>query len=185
MERLKRSAVILSLIDSVQENNSWCGETHIQKTVYFLQELLGVPLGYDFILYKHGPFSFELNEELMAMRADMMIHLESRPPYGPSIWPGPMSGRVKGLFPKTLKKYEAGVKFIGKEMGKYNIVVLERIATALYVNLKQPGNGREGVEHMVSCIRKIKPHIAYEEARAAVAQETQISKRAKALTTVS
>ena len=44
MERLKRYAIVLSLIEQLRERGGWCGETHIQKTTYFLQNLLKVPL---------------------------------------------------------------------------------------------------------------------------------------------
>ncbi len=121
MKRLKRSAIILSLIESLLEKGNWCGETHIQKTTYFLQELLRVPLGFEFILYKHGPFSFDLSDDLMAMRANMMVELQSRPPYGPSIVPGPTSQQLKNLFPKTLKKYNREIKFVAKEMARFNV----------------------------------------------------------------
>ena len=69
MERLQRAAVLLSLIEQLKDRGSWCGDTHIQKTTYFLQELLKVPLGFEFILYKHGPYSFDLEDEITALRA--------------------------------------------------------------------------------------------------------------------
>lgn len=181
MERLKRCAIILSLIESLLEENNWCGETHIQKTTYFLQELLKVPLGFEFILHKHGPFSFDLSDELMAMRADMMVQLQSRPPYGPSIVPGPTSEQLKHLFPKTLKKYEKEVKFIAKEMAGYNAADLERIATALYATLEAQKTKREEISQVVSYITKIKPHISSEQARIALEQEAQINDKAKEL----
>jgi uncharacterized protein YwgA len=181
MERLKRSAIILSLIESLLENGSWCGETHIQKTTYFLQELLKVPLDLEFILYKHGPFSFDLSDELMAMRADMIVELQSRPPYGPSIVPGPTSGQLKRLFPKTLKKYEKKVKFIAKEMGGYNIAELERVATALYATLETQKTKHEGKSQIVSYITKIKPHISSDQASIAIEQEAKIRNKAKQL----
>ena len=85
MERLKRSALVIALIEQLRNKGSWCGETHIQKTIYFLQELLRVPLGFEFILYKHGPYSFDLSDELTAMRADELVELKLQQPYGPSV----------------------------------------------------------------------------------------------------
>jgi hypothetical protein len=49
MNRTQHQAVLLSLIQQLRENGSWCGETHIQKSAYFLQEMLGVPLGLNVI----------------------------------------------------------------------------------------------------------------------------------------
>jgi hypothetical protein len=73
MKRQKRDAILLELIDKLERRGSWCGETHIQKATFFLQEMLRVPMDFGFILYKHGPFSFELRDELTAMRADNYI----------------------------------------------------------------------------------------------------------------
>jgi uncharacterized protein YwgA len=69
----------------LKERDSWCGETHIQKAVYFLQELLQVRLGFEFIMYKHGPYSFELTDELTTLRANRLLRLIPREGYGPSI----------------------------------------------------------------------------------------------------
>lgn len=60
MERLNRAAVLLNLVETLRSKGSWASETHFQKAAYFLQELLRVPLEFEFILYKHGPFSFGL-----------------------------------------------------------------------------------------------------------------------------
>lgn len=85
MNRLQRAAVITRLLDELHQQGSWCGETHVQKSVYFLQALLNVPTDYEFILYKHGPFSFELKDALSEFRADGLIDLIAQPyPYGPS-----------------------------------------------------------------------------------------------------
>ena len=84
MKQMQKNAVILSLINRLKEKGSWCGGTNIQKASYFLQEMLGVELGFDFILYKYGPYSFELTDELTAMRANSFLHLEIRDPrYSP------------------------------------------------------------------------------------------------------
>ena len=88
MNRLQRAAVLTALADELRKRGSWCGETHLQKATYFLQSLLGVPLGYEFILYKHGPYSFDLHDELTALCTDQLLELRPQPyPYGPSLLP--------------------------------------------------------------------------------------------------
>src|SRR6266545_4036200 len=64
MKRLQRAALLTELVEQMRAHDSWCGETHLQKATYFLQELLDVEMDYDFVLYKHGPFSFDLRDEL-------------------------------------------------------------------------------------------------------------------------
>ena len=181
MERLKRSAIVLSLIEHLREKGGWCGETHIQKTTYFLQELLIVPLGFKFILYKHGPYSFDLSDELMAMRADMLVQLKSQQPYGPSIVPGPTSEQLKRLFPKTLEKNKSKVCFVASQLAKYGVADLERIATAFFIaNESDISTPTE----MATKINKIKPHISMEEALEALETESKLKTEAQELLVV-
>jgi len=45
MNRMQCDVVILTLLKELKARESWCSETHIQKSFYFLQDLLQVPLG--------------------------------------------------------------------------------------------------------------------------------------------
>ncbi len=54
MKRLQRAAVLSELVKRMREHVSPCGETNLQKATDILQELVGVELGYDYLLYKHG-----------------------------------------------------------------------------------------------------------------------------------
>lgn len=167
MEDARRQAVVLSLIEKLDLYGSWCGETHIQKSLYFLQEMLGVPTGFDFILYKHGPFSFDLRDELNVMRANMIIELHSKPyPYGPSLLPGDAAERLKELYPKTAKVYELQIDYIAMKLADLRVAELERLATALYVTLEE---GREKtVQARARRINELKPHVKIDEAKRAV-----------------
>lgn len=167
MKRLQRDAVILSLIENLRAKGSWCGETHIQKATYFIQELLGVPLEFEFILYKHGPYSFDLSDELTAMRADSLLKLQPQlPPYGPSFIQTNGSKLIKKRFPRTLKKYSPMVKFVADKIGDKGVAELERLATALYVTRQI--NKDCNIESRAQCIHLLKPHVSLNEARDAV-----------------
>lgn len=175
MKRLKRDAVLLSLIDNLRAKGSWCGETHIQKATYFVQELFGTPLGFEFILYKHGPFSFDLSDELTAMRADMLLKLQPQPhPYGPSLVPWEGSNLIKEHFPSTLKKYNSQVKFVADQFGDKGVAELERLATALFVTKKFESN--KNIESRADLITKLKPHVKLNEALDAVRTIDEIIK---------
>ena len=91
MERLQRASVLLTLNEELRKAGSWAGETHMQKAVFFLQELMNIPLDFDFVLYKHGPFSFDLRDELTFMRAQGYFRLEPQYPYGPTLVGGEKS----------------------------------------------------------------------------------------------
>src|SRR3989338_8128509 len=102
MDRLKKAALLTSLAQKLRDNGSWCGETHLQKAVYFLEDLFAIPLEFEFILYKHGPFSFDLRDELTSLRADELLRLVPQdPPYGPRLTPTERCERLKELLPNT------------------------------------------------------------------------------------
>src|SRR6266571_8283066 len=101
MTDVQRSAVIATLVKDFRAKSFFCGETHVQKSVYFIQELFGVPLGFEYLLYIYGPFSFELQGHLAAMRADDMITV--RPlEYAATFEPGEQLAYLEEHLPKTI-----------------------------------------------------------------------------------
>ena len=177
MRRLQRAAVLFQLVKKLDAEGSWCGETHIQKATYFLQHLLKVPLEFRYMLYKHGPFSFELTDEIAAMRADNFLRYVPRPaPYGPSIAPAEGSAFLEKRLPKTCARYGDQVDFVARTFDRKGVAELERIATALYVTLEAMPGGDAGGR--CARIRQLKPHISEEEARAAVQEVDKIVEHA-------
>lgn len=170
---LKRKALLLSLVEKMNENNSWSGETHIQKVVFFLQKALKVPMEYEFILYKHGPFSFELRDELTEMITNDLIGLNVRYPYGPSYIPGVLANTLKELFPKTIEQYSNSFNLVAKRISKYRVSELEKIATALYVNLDK---GIENEQECADRVHQLKPHIPLNDAMKAAEKVKELLK---------
>ena len=116
MKRLQRAAILVSLVESLRENESWCGETNVQKASFFLQQLASVPLGFEFVLYKYGPYSFGLTDELTSLRADSILTLETPDPmYGPRYLPDEMSGVILKCFSKTVSLYKKKVEFVAEK----------------------------------------------------------------------
>jgi uncharacterized protein YwgA len=177
MERLKRAALLGALIDKLRRKGSWCGETHIQKAVLFLQTLVKVPLGYQYILYKHGPYSFELRDELTSFRADDLLSLEPKSPYGPRIALTNRAETLKRHYSKTLAQYDDRIDFIADKLGNKPVIELERLATALFITLGHPD---WPLEHRAREISEIKPHIDKAVAAEAVEQIEQMKSDVRA-----
>ncbi len=165
MTPLARKALLLNLLTQMRTRGSWCGETHIQKSTYVAQVVLNIPFEFEFILYKYGPFSFELRDELVAMRADDFLQQVSQYPYGTTLVPGPLAETLTAKFPKTLKKYGAKLQFVAAQLSRYTASELERIATALFVTRS---GGQKDVNSRTQAISALKPHISREEAIEAV-----------------
>lgn len=182
MERLQRDAVIISLIEHLGKKGSWCGETHIQKATYFLQKLFGVPLEFEFILYKHGPFSFDLSDELTAMQADMLIRMHLQPrPYGPSLVLTDGGEMIKNNYPVTIKKFDPEIRFVSEKFKKKGVAELERLSTALFVTHEIDPDG--SVDSRAKSITELKPHVKIDEALDAVKAIDIIIKESKKIPT--
>ena len=164
MERLERDVILIRLIDELRGKGSWCGETHVQKATYFLQKMAGVPTEFEFILYKHGPFSFDLRDELAAMRADGLVTLHVQDPmYGPRIVPeDATASRLKEQFPKTLERHESRIAFVAEKLGDKRVVDLERLATALFITKELAPTGNASLR--AQRINFLKPHVSVADA---------------------
>ena len=165
MDALERYATLLKLVRGMNEANSWSGETHIQKSIFFLQEALDVELRYKFILYKHGPFSFPLRDDLIAMRADDFLALQVRhPEYGPSYVPGKRASLLDAFCSAT-KDLERRIEFAARRIAPRSVAELEPLATALYLKKRSPDAQEEALARQ---IHQLKPHITVERAREAL-----------------
>jgi hypothetical protein len=169
MERLQRASILLALNEELRKAGSWAGETHIQKATFFLQDLMNVQLGFDFVLYKHGPFSFDLRDELTFMRSQGFFRLEPQNPYGPTLVGGEKSELLKQAFQKTIDEHSASIQFVTQKLGSKTVAGLERTATALYIMLRESADVNRA-QRLIT----LKPHIALPEAQAAVAEVEQI-----------
>jgi hypothetical protein len=158
MNRLVQEAVLVGLAKRLADEGSWGGETHLQKAAYLLSELRDVDFDFNFILYKHGPFSFELRDELASMRAEGLME-----PYAPSLRYGPklqITPRGEALedrFVKTMERYGDSLDWVAATLGTRGVMELERLATAMWVTRKNPdGSVRARAEALVN----VKPHIS-------------------------
>jgi uncharacterized protein YwgA len=178
MKKTPRASIILSLISSLRDRSSWCGETNIQKATFFLQELAGVPLDFDFVLYKYGPYCFDLTDELTAMRANSILTLQIRDPrYGPCYVPGELSGTLLEHYPKTTSRFRREIDFVAERLGTKGVTELERLATALYVERKLSVDAQKRADKII----ELKPHISRSDALAAVQEVDQMIDEARQL----
>jgi hypothetical protein len=179
MKRVQRLAVFALLDIELNQHASWCGETHLQKAMYVLQALLGAETGYDFILYKHGPFSFELRDDLSLMRADGLLEMVVKhPQYGPSYLPTEFANTFLGRFSKTVETHQAQARFVAEHFGGKNVAELERVATALFV--RQSSKSRSRKQRAVELVR-LKPHISEPDALQATAEIDWLAEESKPL----
>lgn len=177
-DKLKRYAIVISLVEKLNKQGSWCGETHIQKAMYFLNELFPEVINYPFMLYKYGPFSFELRDDIGIMVTEDFLRAVPMYPYGPKIIPGKLSEKIKLLFSKTLNKCEEKIEFVAENLKNKTVLDLEAIATALYVIKTNP---TLRLEEMTAKLHHLKPHISFEQAEKEIEEVKKIIEEARNL----
>ena len=181
MDRLPKAAIVTKLAKRLRHYGSWCGATHIVKAMYLLQELLEVPAGFDFVLYKHGPYSFDLGDELTSLRADGLLALEPQSvPYGPRFAVTPLTRRLHATFPKTLAKYADSIEFVAKALGDKRVDELERVATALFVTKRRQSDHDGSIQGRAKCLNRLKPHVSVDAATQAVEEIDRLSAQVQA-----
>jgi uncharacterized protein YwgA len=157
-----RMSILFQLVRRLREQESWCGETHVQKASFFVQQLHGSN-EFPFILYKHGPYSFGVRDTLEALRSYRILGYEIQAQgYGPRFAP-----LEPGIFLQESEKEASAflpvILFVAKRLGNKGVTDLERYATALYFT-KSPDPPHDRVAE----IRRVKPHISTQKAEEAV-----------------
>ena len=167
MNTEESKAIVLSLVHYLRSKGSWAGQTHVQKTVYILQEQLGTSFGFDFVLYIYGPFSFGLKDTICELLADEMLTLEAQPePYRPKLQVTQRGQKYVRDYRPALGDLDARIDTAVTGLAPKGVVELERLSTAIYVLKTHPGSKKEMARQLI----RIKPRISPAEAQAALGE---------------
>jgi uncharacterized protein YwgA len=138
------------------------GRTQVMKLFYFLQELKGVPLGYDFRLFNYGPFDSDVLSDLSSacglgtVVEDTVLYPNG---YGYAIKPGPQVDRFEADLPAADDAIWSQVDLVVREFGAFSASELELRSTVLFVDREFAGVGQSATaEEVVERVRHIKPH---------------------------
>lgn len=162
----KQSALLVHLIKQLRAQGSWCGETHVQKAAYLAKEGRGVPFEHEFVLYRHGPFSFDLRDSLTEMHSRGFTKLDAAPPYGPRIIAESRSDMLEERFAEFLEANDKALKEVTEFVGANGVASLEKLATALFFHLRDASASNETI---ASRVHEEKPHVSIDSALTAVA----------------
>lgn len=157
LSELQEAAIIATLIDRVLAQGRFCGETLVQKSVFFLKELFHVPMSDRFHLYYHGPFSFDLSDRLQGMQADDFVKV--RPHQGAATFlPGERFILLQRQFPQTIAQYGRQMRSVVEQLATRGIGQLEPLTTALFVTREQPD---ASVEERARKLQTVKLHVDF------------------------
>jgi uncharacterized protein YwgA len=154
-----RIAVLARLVKNAPSKS--LGRTQVMKLFYFLQELKGVPLGYDFRLFNYGPFDSEVLSDLSSacglgiVVEDTVLYPSG---YGYAIKPGPQADRFEADLASD-DSLGSQVDLVVREFGAFSASELELRSTVLFVDREFAGGVQEATaDQIVERVRQIKPH---------------------------
>lgn len=155
-----------ALIGELSHRSDSLGRTALQKEIYFLQELFGVDLGYDFTLYTYGPFTSEILSDLdvaEAMGAVKVNSVDGR--Y--EIKPGVDYARIRSKATSFLNENECKISQLFRDFGRYNAKELELRATIVYAD-KDLAKLDRGTDELFETVHEIKPGFSSEQIKSAI-----------------
>lgn len=165
--RIAKSYLLLMLVE-MQAAGSWCGETHLQKCTYLLRELEGVKaLPFEFIMYKHGPYSFDLHDAISDLESSYFIIREATPPYGSHIRITPLGEKYIQQGHNAELVDRETLSAIAARFSSLSVADLEKYSTAAYVFAEMPN---ASVETQVQRLIELKPHVNKNEAQESLLQ---------------
>jgi uncharacterized protein YwgA len=166
-----RYAVILKLAKLYKEKEGWVlGKTALQKLVFFLQEVRGVELGYDYTLYTFGPFSSTLAADLdfanMMDVVDVTYHSDLG---GYEIVASKEGLAVERHAKQWLKSVNSDLEAVFEGFGRFGTRALELRATIAYVAKDALARQRALTDdRLVRIVHDLKPHFDPDTIRAAL-----------------
>lgn len=162
MNELVQRTILVGLVRRLTDKGSWAGETHVQKAAYLLSELRDINFNFDFILYKYGPYSFGLHDELATMCADDLIErFLPDPRYGPRLLVRPDGDRMEQRLQSTAQRYGEALDWIADILADRGVADLERLATAMWMTRRNPDGS---VQARAQDVVDVKRHISLDDA---------------------
>ncbi len=156
----KRLEVIARLAH--KSPNRTLGRTKLMKLLYFLQELKGVPLGYDFRLFTYGPFDSDVLGDLATacnrgvVEEKTVIFTQS---YGYEITLEPLGDRLSDRLAREDNELVAKIDEVVAEFGSFPAGELELRSTIVFIDRELHAGDRTATSKtLAEQVQKVKPH---------------------------
>jgi hypothetical protein len=166
VDELRDSAILGTIVARVETTGRFCGETLLQKSAYFLKELLGAPISAPFRIYYYGPFSFDLRDTLGTMEALEIVQTAPHE-WGATYRVGKRYAQLEQRFQRTLERLEPDLVWVQRELVPLGVKELEPLATALFLRRE---NDSASDDELSGRLHEIKPHVSIDAARGALAK---------------
>ena len=153
MAQKDRYAVIRCIVDKVKD----VGKIRMQKLVYFLQLIFHVPFGYDYKMHYYGPYSDEMNDDLIAMQMSNNLEIGADPSgYGYHIIPGTEAVTTRD---EILHKYSENISKCLSEFDKFSPNELETLSTLHFAKYVAGVPDEDKIIEKTSMLKPVFPEV--------------------------
>lgn len=165
MERIERAALIVEMIDRMWDNGGWTDEHNVHMCLFFLQEMRGVPFGFDFVINGYGVLSQDMKRDILELRADEMVVLapgQGKRRAGLELL---KAGRlIRERYSHILERYEEDLAFVAKHFCSKSTKQLQNESASFYFLI----NGAEDDFQIARWIDLNRPFVSWDESIRAV-----------------
>jgi uncharacterized protein len=129
------------------------GKTKIQKLLYFGQYACGMPLNYAYRIHYFGPYSEELDDDMINMKLNGYLVIQPDPAgYGYHVIPGKET--IKKM-DEYLKPFQENINQCIEKFGNFTVQKLEIMSTLHYVEHVAGIKGKKN--EIVDIVASLKP----------------------------
>ncbi len=155
----RKLGTIIGLVE--QSPQETLGRTAIVKLLYLLQEVRGVPLGYDFRLYTYGPFDSDVLDDLETAQSFQALHVKTvlfPSGYGYEVKAGAKAEALKECVADWLASHRSDLAWAVENFAARSASELELLATIVYIDREFAGQpGPRQLLDLAQRVRVVKP----------------------------
>jgi len=153
-------AFLLEAIEQFHANGELPKSTHLQKAMFLLRAIDVPQVPFSFILYKHGPFSLEVESELGEMKSYCAIGSDLRPGFSQVLQPGTNAPGLKQKL-QLGGEERAAVAEVCRFLALKPLVEIELLATAAWIKANEQLNS---LDEIANRLQVLKPYVSRPEA---------------------
>lgn len=151
--------IIIELAKRLNGISPQFGKTALQKLIYLLTEIYGVPCDYEYSLYTYGPYSAELASNVDYVNALGGIELIDGLKGGYEIIVGEDAEHILSKAERFIKQYSDNIDQLIADFGSYSARDLELRTTLIYLSK----NEVLSKEELARQLRDLKPYFSNSE----------------------
>jgi hypothetical protein len=160
----QKHVLILAMIEALSAQGARCGKTAVVKGLLLAESAGLLEPRFRFFLYKHGPYSTEVLDDVERMVSYDAVAVEpGLDGYGVLLKPAKMASYVKQQSPLS-DEARAVIDRVCGFIRQRNVLHLERLATAAWIRTREAIDDPDDVAQR---LHALKPHISLEAAREA------------------